>query len=64
MRTARCSFSLFQFVCFLFETWEVLLYTVRPCFFLFLVYRAVHMYDVRVDQLVSLQCVLWDGDEV
>lgn len=64
MRTAHCSLSFLLFVCFLFETWVVWLYTVRPCFFFVLVYRAVHMYDVRVDQLVSLQCVLWDGDEV
>lgn len=26
--------------------------------------RSVYLYDVRVDQLVSVQCVLWDGDEV
>lgn len=32
-------------------------------FFFALVHRAIHMHDVRMDQLVSLQCVLWDGDE-
>lgn len=33
-------------------------------FFFVLVHRAIHMHDVRMDQLVSLQRVLWDGDEI
>lgn len=42
----------------------IIVFVQQILFFFVLVHRAIHMHDVRMDQLVSLQCVLWDGDEI
>lgn len=42
----------------------IVVFVQQILFFFVLMHRAIHMHDVRLDQLVSLQCVLWDGDEI